>query len=140
MLVKFIILSKVAGVKVYLRQNWNFRSHAVSAYISLWHQRPMHAPHRLTYACTACIAPWHHRLMRAVTAWALLFWFCFRYTFISSYFDPIKNSSHRYLWGMNKVICTVQWWTFSITFKNRRKIWSCKEGKAPRLFQVRLAI
>jgi len=38
------------------------------------------------HACTACIAPLHHRPMHAVTAWALLFWFCLRYTFTSSYF------------------------------------------------------
>ncbi len=48
-----------AGVKVYLRQNLNFRSHAVSAWISLWCHRPMHA-------CTACIAPWCHRLMQSL--------------------------------------------------------------------------
>ncbi len=74
-------LCKVAGVKVYLRQTWNFRSRAVSACISLWCHRPMHAPHRLMHACTACIAPWCHRLMHTVTAWALLFWFRLGYTF-----------------------------------------------------------
>ncbi len=83
-------VSKVAGVKVYLRQTWNFRSHAVSACISLWHHWPMHAPHRLMHACTACITPWCHRRMHAVTAWALLFWFCPGYTFISSYFGSVK--------------------------------------------------
>ncbi len=61
--------TKAAGVKVYQRQTWNFRSHAVSACIGLWCHRPMHA-------CTACIAPWHYKLMHAVTAQALLFWFC----------------------------------------------------------------
>ncbi len=65
--------NKVAGVKVYPRQTWNFSSHVVIACISLWHHRPMHA-------CTACTAPWHHRLMHAVTAWSLLFWFCLGYT------------------------------------------------------------
>ncbi len=72
-------LFKVAGVKVYPRQTWNFRSHAVSACIGLWHHWFMHT-------CTECIAPWHHRLMHAVIAWALLLWFHLRYTFISSYF------------------------------------------------------
>ncbi len=67
-------VTKVAGVKIYLRQTWNFRSHAVSACIGMWHHRPMDAR-------TACIAPWHHRLMHAVTAWALLFWFRLRYIF-----------------------------------------------------------
>jgi hypothetical protein len=51
----------------------------------------MHAPHRLMHACTARIAPWHHRPMHAVTAWALLFWFHFRYTFISSYFGILRT-------------------------------------------------
>jgi hypothetical protein len=41
-------LHKVAGVKVYPRQTWNFRSHAVTAcsnhVVSLWRHRPMHAP------------------------------------------------------------------------------------------------
>ncbi len=77
---------KVAGVKVYPRQTWNFRSHAVSACISLWHHRLMHAPYKLMHACTAYIAPWCHRLMHAVTSWTLLFWFCLGSTFISSYF------------------------------------------------------
>jgi hypothetical protein len=53
-------LIKVAGVKVYPRQTCNFRFHAVSAcsnhVIGLWCHRPMHA-------LTACIAPWHHRLI-----------------------------------------------------------------------------
>jgi hypothetical protein len=66
-----------SGVKVYQRQTWNIRSHAVSAcsnlVIGMWCHRPMHA-------CTACIAAWHHRLMHAVTAWALLFQFCLGYT------------------------------------------------------------
>ncbi len=44
-------VTKVAGVKVYQRQTWNFRFHAVSACIGLWHHRPMHAPHRLMHAC-----------------------------------------------------------------------------------------
>ncbi len=36
------MLGKVAGVKVYPRQTWNFRSHAVSACIGLWcHSRCM---------------------------------------------------------------------------------------------------
>jgi hypothetical protein len=38
------------------------------------------------HACTACIAPWCHRPMHVDTAWALSFWFCIGYTFISSYF------------------------------------------------------
>jgi len=45
---------KVAGVKVYLRQTWNFRSHAVSACIGLWHHWLMHAPHRLMH-CMYCM-------------------------------------------------------------------------------------
>jgi len=49
---------KVVGAKVYPRQTWNFRSHAVSACIGLWHHRPMHAPCRLMHANTGCIAPW----------------------------------------------------------------------------------
>ncbi len=81
-----LISDQVAWIKVHLRQTWNFRSHAVSAYIGLRHHRLMHAPHRLMHACAACIAPWHHGLMHAVTAWALLFWFCLRYTLTSSYF------------------------------------------------------
>jgi len=38
---------------VYLRQTWNFRSHAVSACISLWHHRLMHAciAHDITGLC-----------------------------------------------------------------------------------------
>ncbi len=63
--------------------------HAVCVCISLWHHRLMHAPHRLMHAFTACFAPWHHRPMHAVTAWALLFRFCRRYTFTSSFF--VKN-------------------------------------------------
>jgi hypothetical protein len=86
------MLSKAAAeVKVYRRQTWNFRSHALSACISLWCHRSMHAPHRLMHACTACIAPWCHRLMHAVTAWALLFWFHLRFTFISSYSLNVVN-------------------------------------------------
>ncbi len=92
-----LVQHKVAGVKVYLRQTWNFRSHAVSACIGLWCHRPMLAPHRLMHACTACIAPWHHRLMHAVTAWAVLLWFCLRYTFISTYFGYSMGYNHRYL-------------------------------------------
>ncbi len=80
------VTHQLSMVKVYLRQTWNFRSHAVSACIGLWSRRLMHAPHRLMHACTACIAPWSPRLMHAVTAWALLFWFQLGYTFISSYF------------------------------------------------------
>ena len=91
---------KVAGVKVYHRQTWNFRSHAVSACIGLWCHRLMHAPHRFMHACTACIATWHHRLMHAVTAWALLFWFCLRCTFTSSYF--VKKWPTTDLYGSNK--------------------------------------
>ncbi len=75
-----LIYVKVAGMKVYPRQTWNFRSHAVSACIGLWHHRLMHACHRPMHACTACIAPWHHRLMHVVTARTLLFWFCLGYT------------------------------------------------------------
>ncbi len=48
--------------------------------------RLMHAPHRLMHAWTACIDPWCHRQMHAVTAWALLFWYCLGYTFIYGYF------------------------------------------------------
>ncbi len=88
---------KVAGVNVNLRQTWNFRSHAVSTCIGLWHHRSMHAPHRLMHACTACIAPWHHRPMHAVTAWDLLFWFHCGNTFISSYFVSILCRFHRHL-------------------------------------------
>ncbi len=74
-------VNKVAGVKVHPRQTWNFRSHAVSACIGLWCHGQMHGPHRLMHECTAYIAPWCHRPMHAVTAWALLFWFCLGYTF-----------------------------------------------------------
>jgi hypothetical protein len=51
---------KVAGVKVYLRQAWNFRSHAVSACLGLWHcmhltglcMHELHAlPHDITGQC-----------------------------------------------------------------------------------------
>ncbi len=70
-LIQLLGKCKVAGVKVYLRQTWNFRSHAVSACIGLWHHRLMHA---------------HHRPNHAATAWTLLFWFCLRYTFTSNYF------------------------------------------------------
>jgi len=87
------VILKVSGVKVYLRRSQNNRAHAVTVCIGLWRHRPMHAPHRLMHACTACIAPWCHRPMHAVTAWAVLFWFCLGYTFISSYFG---NS---YFWG-----------------------------------------
>jgi hypothetical protein len=90
------VIIKVAGVKVYLRHTWNFRSHAVSACIGLWHHRLMHPPHRLMHACTACIIPWRHTPMHPVTAWALLFWFHLRYTFISSYFGDYWLSI--YLW------------------------------------------
>jgi hypothetical protein len=73
-MVNTLIKIKVVGVKVYPRQTWNFRSHAVSAcsnhVISLW--------------CHS--VPWHHRLMHAVTAWAWLFRFRLGYTFTSSYF------------------------------------------------------
>ncbi len=79
-----VVTFKVAGVKVYLRQTCNFRSHAVSACISLWCHRPMHACCRPMHACIACIAPWHHRPMHSLTAWAMLLWFCLEYTFTSS--------------------------------------------------------
>jgi hypothetical protein len=90
----YLLKPNVAGVKVYPRQTLNFRSHAVSTCIGLRHHRLMHAPQMLMYACTACIAPWYHRPMHAVTAWALLFWFCLGYTFISNYFgwNPRKSS------------------------------------------------
>ncbi len=42
---------KVAGVKVYTRQTWNFRAHAVSPCIGLWRHGSMHA------VCT-CICLW----------------------------------------------------------------------------------
>ncbi len=58
--------------------------------IGLWCLRPMHAHHTLMHACTAGIAPWCHRLIHAVIAWALLFWIHLGYTFISSYFDFLK--------------------------------------------------
>jgi hypothetical protein len=48
--------------------------------------RLIHAPHRLMHACTTCFDPWCHRQMHSVMAWALLFWYCLGYTFISSYF------------------------------------------------------
>ncbi len=63
--------SKVAGVKVYPRQTWNIKSHAVSACIGpigLWH-------HRLMHASTEWLGPWHHRPMHAVTAWLCCFHF-----------------------------------------------------------------
>ncbi len=82
-----IFFNKVAGVKVYPRQTWNFSSHAVSACISLCHHRPMHA-------CTACIATWHHRPMHAVTEWAV-FWFRLGYTFTSSYFVKKYDIQYR---------------------------------------------
>ncbi len=85
-LIQLLGKCKVAGVKVYQRQTWNYRPHAVSACIGLWHHRLMHAHHRPMHACTACIAPWHHRLNHAITEWALLFWFCLRYSFTSNYF------------------------------------------------------
>jgi len=98
------VISKVAGVKVYLRQTWNFRYHAVDACIGLRHQKPMYAP-------TACIAPWCHRLMHAVTEWALLFRFHLRYTFTSSYFEWYHHAMHRHLrkidWLMARTACPV---------------------------------
>ncbi len=79
---------KVAGVKVYPRQTWNLRSHAVSACIGMWHHSieikvftTISMRHRLMDAHTACIAPWHHMPIHAVTAWGLWFWFCLGYTF-----------------------------------------------------------
>jgi len=79
---------KVAGVKVYPRQTWNFRSHAVSACIGLWRHSikiivftTISMRHRLMDERTACIAPWHHMPIHAVTAWGLWFWFCLGYTF-----------------------------------------------------------
>jgi len=63
----------VAGVKVYRRPTWNFRSHVVSACISLWCHRPMHVPHRLM-----------HALPHDVTGWCmqLLHWICY-FDFVS---------------------------------------------------------
>ncbi len=106
---------------MYTRQSWNFRSHIVSAScISMWHHRPMHASHRLMHACTACIAPWHHRPMHAYTAWAPLFWFCLRYTFLqllwasTDYRDLCLSSSvARLYWAKfrGKIYhLTVQFW------------------------------
>ncbi len=89
------ILCKVGGVKVYPRPNQNNRAHSVTACISLWCHKPMHAPHRLIHVCTACFAPWCHRLMHAVTARGLLLWFGLRYTFISSYFGYCDLRFHR---------------------------------------------
>jgi len=70
-----LICDKVAGVKVYPRQTWNFRSHAVSA----------------------CIDLWHHRLMHADTARALLFWFRLDLLQLLWICDK-QNTFLRYLW------------------------------------------
>ncbi len=78
--------------------NLKLWSHAVSAWIGLWCHRLMHAPHRLKHACTACITLWHHRPMHAVTAWALLFWFYLRYTFISRYFAIRNLQQYRHVY------------------------------------------
>ncbi len=50
-------LGKISGVKVYPRQTWNFRAHAVSACISLWRHSAMHAVHAIEISLMvhACI-------------------------------------------------------------------------------------
>jgi len=88
---------KVAGVKVYPRQNQNSRAHAVSTWISLWHHGAVHAVcacFSLCDAILACISLWHHRPMHARTAWDLKFQFCLRsqiYLY-SSYFEIKVNN------------------------------------------------
>ena len=84
---------KVTGVKVYPRQTWNFRAHAVSACISLWHHGAMHAVQTCISLSGACIGLSHHRPMHALTAWNLKFQVCLGYTFtpgtlISNLLDP----------------------------------------------------
>ena len=86
-----LIYVKVAGMKEYPRQTWNFSSPAVSVCIGLWRDRLMHACHRPMHACAACIAPWQHRQMHAVTAWAVLFWFCLRYTHRAILLEATSN-------------------------------------------------
>ncbi len=112
---------KVTGVKVYPRQTRNFRSHAVSACISLWCHRPMHAHHILMHACTAGIAPWCHRLMHAVTAWAPLFWFHLGYTFISSYFDSSVTVSNDFTKTLPIKILLRMWLYYLLTYY--RQFW-----------------
>ncbi len=62
------VASKVAGVKVYPIQTWNFRSHAISAWSN----------HVIGPQCHRC--QWLHRPMHSVIAWALLFRFHLGYT------------------------------------------------------------
>ncbi len=119
---------KVAEVKVYPRQTWNFRSHAVSACIGLWHHRPMHAPHRLMHTCTAYIAPWCLRPMHVVTAWALLFWYYLWYTFISSYFALLWCS-----W-LGAELCPIffhiDWWHDDPVDSVHVKVWTLLHDEA----------
>jgi hypothetical protein len=89
--------SKVAGVKVYTRQNQNNIAHAVTACMGLWCHGAMHAVH-------ACISLWCHRPMQALTAWDLKFQVCLGYTFTPAtllcYFSVTTDMhrSSRRLW------------------------------------------
>ncbi len=71
--------AKVAGVKIYPRQTWNFRAHAVSACIGLWHHGAMNA------VC-ACISLWCHGpitwLLHALSSWDLKFQVCLGHTLL----------------------------------------------------------
>ncbi len=60
-LILVLYKDKVAGVKVYPRQTWIFRAHAVSACIGLWFHGAMHAVH-------ACIGLWC--IHQPVMSWA----------------------------------------------------------------------
>ncbi len=59
-----LLIPKVAGLKVYLRQTWNFISHALSACISLWHHRPSM---RVTDQCMHVL----HALSHDITGWCM---------------------------------------------------------------------
>ncbi len=112
-------------VKVYPRQTWNFRTHAVSPCIGLWFHRPIHATHRLMHACTACIAPWHHRLMHEVTAWALLFCSSRIYLYLQLLWVPSVFFALSPICHFQRSIIIKQW-KYSVKYRPLMMPWSLK--------------
>jgi hypothetical protein len=74
-------LTKVAGDKGISEEKSKQQSPCSNCMHQLMMSWAMHAVHACISLWGVCISLWCHRLMHAITPWALLFWFCFGYTF-----------------------------------------------------------
>ncbi len=92
-------LHKVAGVKVYLRQTWNFRYHAVSACIGLWCHRP--ACTSQAYACMYCIHCCMTSQADACSSQAYACMYCIH--------CPMTSKADAYSYYMGSVVLILSW-------------------------------